>query len=101
MPGSLAPEQRRNGRNRHNQPSGREGSGTRHTLAMNGWGEGHPAWWLNLMACPEATIELADGSRHNIRARAAHGDERARMWEQWLANEDVRAVRGIGGGAHG
>ena len=29
------------------------------TLAMNGWGEGAPAWWLNLQAHPEARVELA------------------------------------------
>lgn len=26
------------------------------TLAMNGWQEGHPAWWLNLRARPEAVV---------------------------------------------
>ena len=24
------------------------------TMAMNGWGEGEPAWWLNLQARPDA-----------------------------------------------
>jgi hypothetical protein len=28
-------------------------------LAMNGWGEGHPAWWLNLAAHPDAVVRLA------------------------------------------
>ena len=28
------------------------------TVAMNGWMEGDPAWWVNLQANPEATIEL-------------------------------------------
>jgi len=51
------------------------------TLAMNGWGEPEPAWWLNLQARPEATIELPEGSR-NIRARAATGDERERLWAE-------------------
>ncbi|MHB1067910.1 MAG: nitroreductase family deazaflavin-dependent oxidoreductase, partial [Candidatus Nanopelagicales bacterium] len=27
------------------------------TMAMNGWGEGEPAWWLNLRADPDATVE--------------------------------------------
>lgn len=49
------------------------------TLAMNGWGEAEPAWWLNLMAQPDATVELADGSR-SVRARAAVDDERSRLW---------------------
>jgi len=49
------------------------------TLAMNGWGEPEPAWWLNLQANPDAVIELPDGKR-DIHARAAAGDERARLW---------------------
>jgi deazaflavin-dependent oxidoreductase (nitroreductase family) len=49
------------------------------TLAMNGWGDGDPAWWLNLRAHPEATVELKDGPRQ-VRAREAVGDERARLW---------------------
>jgi deazaflavin-dependent oxidoreductase (nitroreductase family) len=49
------------------------------TLAMNGWGETDPAWWLNLQAAPETTVILADGPRQ-VRARAATGHERARLW---------------------
>jgi deazaflavin-dependent oxidoreductase (nitroreductase family) len=49
------------------------------TLAMNGWMEAEPAWWLNLQAQPEATIELKGGTLA-VRARAATGDERARLW---------------------
>jgi hypothetical protein len=26
------------------------------TLAMNGWGDPDPAWWLNLQAQPDATV---------------------------------------------
>ena len=52
------------------------------TMAMNGWGEGEPAWWLNLQASPETRVELADGHRE-IRARAAQGKERARLWAIW------------------
>ena len=52
------------------------------TLAMNGWAEGEPAWWLNLQAHPEATVMLADGPRA-VRARAAEGDERERLWAGW------------------
>jgi hypothetical protein len=33
------------------------------TLAMNGWGRAEPAWWLNLQANPDATVDLADGPR--------------------------------------
>ncbi|WP_239090533.1 nitroreductase/quinone reductase family protein [Asanoa iriomotensis] len=52
------------------------------TLAMNGWGEPEPAWWLNLKAHPEARIDLGGGPQP-IRARAASGDERVRLWELW------------------
>jgi len=49
------------------------------TLAMNGWGEPEPAWWLNLQAHPDATLDLLEGSRE-ITARAAQGEERDRLW---------------------
>jgi deazaflavin-dependent oxidoreductase (nitroreductase family) len=65
------------------------------TMAMNGWGEGEPAWWLNLQASPETRVDLADG-RREIRARAAQGAERARLWEalrQLDPNLDAYAKR--------
>ena len=52
------------------------------SLAMNGWGEPEPAWWLNLQAHPDATVELVDGQRL-VRGRAATGDERSRLWARW------------------
>ena len=52
------------------------------TLAMNGWGEGEPAWWLNLQANPVAEVELGD-ERFVVRGRAAVGEERSRRWERW------------------
>lgn len=52
------------------------------TLAMNGWAAPEPAWWLNLQAQPDATVELADGSRA-VRGRAAIGEERERLWARW------------------
>jgi len=53
------------------------------TPAMNGWAEPEPAWWLNLQANPEATVELLDGPRR-VTARAAIGEERARLWKKFL-----------------
>ncbi len=50
-------------------------------LAMNGWAEPEPAWWLNLQAHPEVNVVLADGQR-TVRGRAAEGDERSRMWDR-------------------
>ena len=49
------------------------------TLAMNGWGAADPAWWLNLQAAPEATVDLGDGPIP-VRARAAEGEERDVLW---------------------
>ncbi len=49
------------------------------TLAMNGWGDPEPAWWLNLVANPGAVVDLKTG-RRSVHARAAEGDERARLW---------------------
>ena len=52
------------------------------TMAMNGWADPEPAWWLNLQAHPDTVIDLTDGSRP-VRARAANEDERPRLWERW------------------
>jgi F420H(2)-dependent quinone reductase len=51
-------------------------------LAMNGWADGTPAWWLNLKARPDAIVDLVDGSRA-VRAHVAAGDERSRLWARW------------------
>jgi deazaflavin-dependent oxidoreductase (nitroreductase family) len=67
------------------------------TLAMNGWGRTEPAWWLNLQANPDATVELPDGPRA-VRARAATGEERDRLWATfrdypgWAADVDASAA---------
>ncbi|TDW91280.1 nitroreductase/quinone reductase family protein [Kribbella sp. VKM Ac-2566] len=52
------------------------------TLAMNGWGAPEPAWWLNLLAHPDAEAVLVDGQRP-VRGRAAEGGERTRLWGRW------------------
>jgi deazaflavin-dependent oxidoreductase (nitroreductase family) len=52
------------------------------TLAMNGWAEAEPAWWLNLQANPDATVILKNGKRA-VRASAATGTERTRLWARW------------------
>lgn len=58
-----------------------------HALAMNGWGEGHPAWWTNLKAKPQARIMLADGSMHDVVAHRATGEEHERLWAHWMQIE--------------
>jgi deazaflavin-dependent oxidoreductase (nitroreductase family) len=52
------------------------------TMAMNGWGDAEPAWWLNLQARPDAVVQLVDGPRA-VRSRAAVGEERERLWARW------------------
>jgi F420H(2)-dependent quinone reductase len=65
------------------------------TMAMNGWGDAEPAWWLNLQARPDATVDLVDGPRQ-VTGRAAQGEERERLWSQWQQtgkNLDAYAAR--------
>jgi deazaflavin-dependent oxidoreductase (nitroreductase family) len=60
------------------------------TMAMNGWADGEPAWWLNLQAHPDASVDLAGESRA-VRGRAAEGEERTRLWARWrdMGDDDV------------
>jgi deazaflavin-dependent oxidoreductase (nitroreductase family) len=53
------------------------------TLAMNGWDEGHPAWWLNLEAHPDAIVRLVHEQPRPVHARPAVGEERERLWRRW------------------
>jgi deazaflavin-dependent oxidoreductase (nitroreductase family) len=57
------------------------------TLAMNGWNTAEPAWWLNLQANPDVTVELRDGMR-DVRARAAQGEERERLWARFRTQRE-------------
>ena len=52
------------------------------TMAMNGWSDGEPAWWLNLQAHPEARVGVAGGG-YPVRGCAAQGEERSRLWARW------------------
>jgi F420H(2)-dependent quinone reductase len=52
------------------------------TMAMNGWADGEPAWWLNLQEHPDTTVDCGSGPRP-VRARAARGAERSRLWARW------------------
>ena len=51
--------------------------------AMNGWADPEPAWWLNLQANPNATVELPDGTRE-VSAHPANGEERSRLWAMFV-----------------
>ena len=71
------------------------------TMAMNGWAAPEPAWWLNLQAHSDVTVELADGKRA-VRGRAAEGEERSRLWAKWREfgdDVDGYAIRRPGGTA--
>jgi F420H(2)-dependent quinone reductase len=67
------------------------------TMGMNGWADPEPAWWLNLQANPDATVDLVDGSRA-VHGRAADVDERPRLWARWAVYDkalDVYAARAL------
>ena len=76
------------------------------TMAMNGWGDPEPAWWLNAQANPDITADLVDGSRA-VRARAAAGAERDRLWARfrdypgWGDDLDRLADAAVGGDGGG
>ena len=52
------------------------------TMAMNGWADAEPAWWLNLQAHPDVTVDLP-GRSVAVHAHVADKDERPRLWARW------------------
>lgn len=65
------------------------------TMAMNGWDDAEPAWWLNLRAHPDASVDLVGGPRQ-VTGRAARDEERERLWAHWRQidkNLDAYAAR--------
>ena len=65
------------------------------TMAMNGWGDAEPAWWLNLQAHPDTTVDLPGGSRA-VHAHAANPDERPRLWARWATyDKDLDALAAL------
>ena len=48
-------------------------------IASKGGYPAHPAWFHNLMANPDVTVQVGR-ERRNVRARVATGEERARLW---------------------
>ena len=69
---------RRSGEERRAIPGYYEDGPNLVTLAMNGWADAEPAWWLNLQEHPDAAVDLVDGPR-TVRARAAQKGERPRL----------------------
>jgi deazaflavin-dependent oxidoreductase (nitroreductase family) len=58
-------------------------------VAMNGWADGEPAWWLNLQAHPDASVVSSTGHARcglawprgtNDRACGADGARSTRNW---------------------
>ena len=52
-------------------------------LAMNGWDDGHPAWWHNVEAHPDVVVRLKGQKPRPMRAHTAVGAERDRLWARW------------------
>ena len=50
-------------------------------VASNGGQPNHPAWYLNLRASPQVSVQLGDRTRAMI-AQRTEGDERARLWSR-------------------
>ena len=62
-------------------------------VASKGGAPEHPAWFTNLEAQPQATIEVR-GETIPVRARVADGEERDRLWslmtEVWPAYDEYQ-----------
>jgi deazaflavin-dependent oxidoreductase (nitroreductase family) len=57
-------------------------------LAMNGWDDGLPAWWLNLDVQPDAIVRLKGQPERAVRAREAEAEERERLWRRWAVIDE-------------
>lgn len=53
-------------------------------VGSRGGADAPPAWWLNLQATPEATVEI-QGTRRPVAARRATGAEKAGYWPRLTA----------------
>lgn len=53
-------------------------------VASKGGQPTHPAWFHNLKANPDTTIQIGSGLR-DVRARVATDEERARLWPKFVA----------------
>lgn len=52
--------------------------------ASKGGAPTHPAWYYNLLANDQASVELG-GRKVRVKATIAQGDERQRLWDQHVA----------------
>ena len=61
-------------------------------FASKGGAPTNPAWYHNLVANPEALIEVGTDAPAKVRARVAAGEERTRIWE--LQKKEVPGFAG-------
>ena len=52
-------------------------------VASKGGASAHPAWYLNLRANPEATVEIGD-REVRVRAEEANSEEKSRLWQKMV-----------------
>ncbi len=50
-------------------------------IASKGGAPSHPAWYLNLMANPDATVEVK-GREVRVTAEQVEGEEKMRLWQK-------------------
>jgi deazaflavin-dependent oxidoreductase (nitroreductase family) len=52
-------------------------------IASNGGAPKHPAWYLNLKANPDATVEI-EGRETRVRAEEASPEDKGRLWQKMV-----------------
>jgi F420H(2)-dependent quinone reductase len=52
-------------------------------IASKGGASAHPAWYLNLMANPEATVEIGD-REVQVEAEEADPEDKTRLWQKMV-----------------
>jgi deazaflavin-dependent oxidoreductase (nitroreductase family) len=90
----LSTRGRRSGESRTTPLIQRSDGGRWVVVASKGGAPANPAWFENLQADPDVTIEVKDETVP-VRASVAAGEERARLWslmaEVWPAYEEYQA----------
>ncbi len=52
-------------------------------IASKGGAPTHPAWYLNLMARPDVTVEVGD-RKVQVKAEQVYGEEKNRLWQKMV-----------------
>jgi len=52
-------------------------------IASKGGTPTHPAWYLNLIAAPDVTVEVGDREAR-VRAEEVSGEEKTRLWQKMV-----------------